>query len=86
MSDPWKPAKYTKADVLAFKALADGTANAAQQQRAVSWLFKCTGVDDWPYHPTPRDTDIALGKQWVGHQILKLTNLTSAALEAMKDG
>lgn len=75
----WKPAKYTDADVHAMQALAKGSASADQQKRALRWIIEdAAGTYDMHYRPGPegaRDTDFALGRCFVGQQVVKLMKL-----------
>ena len=65
------------ADASAIQALARGEADADQQKRALSWILRqACALPEWVYQPgdSDRDTNIALGRQFVGHQIVKLQN------------
>ena len=76
---PWKPAPYEPADAAALQALAQGSATADQQKRALDWLVKkCCRTYDLSYRPGEegrRDTDFAEGRRSVGLQIVTLLNL-----------
>lgn len=64
---------------MAIKALAAGTADANQQQRALAWIINdLCGTYDWPYRPgmDQSETHIALGKQWVGQRIVTEVNIS----------
>ncbi len=67
---------WDKTVVYALKALAAGTANDGQQQKALAWIVNIAcRVNDPAYYPqSQRDTDFCLGMQHVGHQILTLVN------------
>ena len=73
---PWKPPAFDPADAAALQALARGTASTEQQKRALDWIvMKACGTYDFAYRPGSegeRDTCIALGRQMVGQQIVKL--------------
>ena len=61
------------ADAHALRALHAGTADAAQQQRAMKWILNTAcEVGGMPWHPTDRDTAFALGRLFVGKQIGRL--------------
>lgn len=65
------------ADASAIQAVSAGTASPEQQKRAMGWILKhACMLPEWPYQPgaNDRDTNIALGRQLVGHQIVKLQN------------
>ena len=61
---PWAPFQWEAADVTAFQALLAGTAEPAQQRRALDTLIiKLAGTYEFHFHESQRDTDFAL---WVG--------------------
>jgi hypothetical protein len=75
---PWHPAPYDEAITGAIKALASGTANDGQQQRAFKWIIEVVcGTYDLSYRPDDRDTVFAEGKRFVGMQIVKQLKLTT---------
>ncbi len=66
------------ADASAIKALHNGTADPVQQKRAMDWILKkACGLPEWAYQPgdSDRDTNVALGRQLVGHLIMKLVHV-----------
>lgn len=74
----YKPADYSPEDAAALQALQKGVANAAQQQRALDWIvLQACRTYDFAFRPgaNDRDTNIALGRQFVGQQIVKLLNI-----------
>lgn len=74
----WKPPAWEPADAQAVKALARGEAMPEQQRRALEWIIRAAcGTYDFAYRPgeNDRDTNVALGRQMVGQQIVKLINL-----------
>lgn len=76
---PWRPARWEKADATALKQLHAGTASPEMQKRALFFILdNLCGIQDWAYRPGEggeRDTTLALGRQYVGHQILKLVKI-----------
>ena len=77
---PWRPPHWELADATALKQLHAGTASPEMQKRALAYILDgLCGIQDWPYRPGgeegARDTSIALGRQFVGHQILKLIKI-----------
>ncbi len=74
---PWHPEPYEVADAAALQDLQAGTANEGQQQRALKWLINnlCRTYDTQYFPESSRDTDFALGKRWVGQQLVKLLNI-----------
>ena len=82
-SAPWLPVEYELADATALQALQTGTASPDQQKRALDWIIrKAAATYDFPFRPgdNDRDTNIALGRQFVGQQIVKLLVLAVGAL------
>lgn len=74
---PHTAAPWDKQVVYALKAVANGTANEGQQQRALAWIVNIAArANDVAYFPnSSRDTDFCLGMQHVGRQILTLVNM-----------
>lgn len=84
-SAPWVPPKWEKADASALQAMERGDASQGQQQRALLWIVhQAAGAYDMPFRPGGedgrRDTDFALGRMFVGQQIVKLLRVNVAAL------
>jgi hypothetical protein len=81
---PWRPPKYELADIAAIQAVNLGTANGAQQKRALDWIVKeACKVYDQSYRPGidgERDTAFAEGKRFVGTQIILLTMLKTGVI------
>lgn len=68
-----QPAEFTPADATAIQAVQAGTANESQQKRALKWILEgACALPVWPYRESQRDTDIALGRHFVGQQIVGL--------------
>ena len=78
---PWLPAEYEIADFNAIKALAAGTANPEQQQRALDWIINkvsdCYGFD---YRQDSRDHAFASGRRFVGLQIIKALKVGTSTM------
>ena len=77
---PWKPAPFDVADAAALQALQRGSASMEQQKRALDWIIRqACGTYDFAFRPGgpegERDTNVALGRQLVGQQIVKLLNV-----------
>lgn len=69
------PVSWEPADAAALQALAGGTAEPAQQQRALDWvMLKASATYDFHYRESERDTAFALGRAFVGQEIRKLLN------------
>lgn len=80
---PWKPPKFEPEDAAALQALQRGNASPQQQKRALDWVvLKACATYDFAYRPgeNDRDTNIALGRQLVGQQIVKLLNVKMGLL------
>lgn len=75
-----EPAAYDEHDVTAVQALFAGVASPTQQKRALEWIIKeAAKTYDLHYRPGPdgdRETSFALGRAFVGQQIVKMTLLT----------
>lgn len=77
---PWMPPGYEPEDAAAMQAMAKGTANGAQQIRALTWIIERAadtyGMSYRPGgHEGDRDTVLAEGRRFVGNQIIKLTKV-----------
>ena len=74
MSEPWKPAPYTTADVAAIQALAAGIANEGQQVQALKWIVEVVAGAYQPTFHTGVDGDrlsaFAEGRRYVGNSII----------------
>ena len=83
---PWLPCKYEVADVAAIQALQRGDASEHQQKRALAFIVNNVAATyDEPYFTdSQRDTDYALGRAYVGRQIVKMTKLNLSRLKAME--
>lgn len=78
----WYVAAPTRRVTLAIKALAEGNANEGQQKLALEWILKVPcAMDDWAFRPDERETNIALGRQLVGHAILKEVKIDVSKLK-----
>lgn len=81
-SAPWLPAKYQPADAKAIQCVADGTASADQQRRAMKWIIEeVCKTYDLEFRPeSERDTTLASGKRFVGLQIVKMLHIHVPAI------
>jgi hypothetical protein len=67
-----------------MQALARGDADEFQQRRALDWIIqKASGMYQFQFYPTDRETAFALGRGFVGQQVVKLTKLN---LMNLKEG
>lgn len=79
-SVPWQLPLVEPADVYALQALEKGTANEAQQKRAISFVtVKLCAADRMTFYPGGEDgrraSDFAEGKRWVGGQLRRILKL-----------
>lgn len=75
---PHIPPAYEKADIVAIQACVNGTADADQQRRAMDWIIReASGAYQFHFYPTDRETAFALGRGFVGQQIVKMTRLNA---------
>ena len=75
------PAHVSSNDATAIQALAAGNANDGQQKHALDWILKkACGLSEWPYRDSERETCIALGRQFVGQQIVGAMRINVSAL------
>ena len=80
-NSPAVPARYEIADAAAVRALMDGSASPDQQQRALRWIVEiAAGAYEFHYYEKERDTTFALGRAFVGQQIVKMTKLNIGAM------
>lgn len=78
-------ADYTSSEALAIKALIAGTAEPHQQQLAMRWIIEqASFMYGCHFQPTDRDTSFALGRAFVGQQIVGISKLNLASLR--RDG
>tara|TARA_R110000868_G_scaffold114822_3_gene307267 strand:- start:1825 stop:2109 length:285 start_codon:yes stop_codon:yes gene_type:complete len=84
---PAVPAVYEVADVAAIQALVRGEANEEQQKRALKWVIeRGAGTYDFHYYDGERNTAFALGRAFVGQQVVKLTRLNLHSLRRGEHG
>jgi hypothetical protein len=87
--ETWKPIPWEPADVAALQALERGDATPDQQRRALWYIVNdICGAYDWPYRPggqdAERDTNVALGRMFVGVQIRTKLKINLAAIRQAK--
>jgi hypothetical protein len=84
--EAWKPPVWEDEDAGALQALAAGTAAPHQQKRALDYIIRSlAGTYDMAYRPeSARDTDFALGRQFVGQQIVFLLKVNIPAFKTEK--
>jgi hypothetical protein len=85
----WLPAAYELADITAVQAMQRGDASADQQRRALGWIInQACKTYDFAFRPgaDDRETNLALGRQHAGQQIVKLLHLNAGAMERTVPG
>jgi hypothetical protein len=79
-----------KCDAVAIHAVANGTANEGQQKMAMAAILHICGINDLAWMPEEhggeRDSAFAAGKQFVGHQLRKITTISLSVLTGDDDG
>lgn len=84
MVGAFEPPLWESVHVSAMQALERGQANSEQQKIALAWIINgAAATYDEPYRPGEagrRDTDFALGRAFVGRQIVKLMRLQLGVL------
>jgi len=84
---PHSPAAYDVADAAAMQAIADGIADEHQQRRALKWLIEAAAITyEFHYYPSERDTAFALGRAFVGQQIVKMLKLNVSKMRRDENG
>lgn len=70
----WTPPPWEDSDARAVHAVMHGEADAEMQRRAMKWIIeKCCGTYEQAFRSgKPDDTAFALGRQFVGQQIIAL--------------
>lgn len=84
--EPWKPPEWQPEDAHAVQAVAHGRASEEQQRRAMNFIVhSLCGTYDMQFRPGgregDRDTCFALGRDFVGKQLIKFINLNLSALK-----
>lgn len=75
---PWLPVPTSDRAAALLKAMQRGECPPDGQQWVLRWIIEeVCGTYDWAYRPGAgdRDTNIALGRQFVGQQIVKHLNV-----------
>lgn len=84
---PHIPPDWEIADAVAVQALVDGVAEPHQQKRALQWIVdRAAGTYEFNYYPGDRDTCFALGRAFVGQQIVKLMRINVSAMTRVNNG
>lgn len=80
------PAPFNSSDAAAMQAFAAGSANEGQQKHALRWILEgACALPTWPYRENQRETDIALGRHFVGQQIVGLLKANVSQLRKREE-
>lgn len=78
---PQVPAQYEIAHASAIQAMMRGDAEPHQQQMVMKWIIEqAAGTYEFQFYPGERETSFALGRAFVGQQIVKLSKLNTSAM------
>jgi hypothetical protein len=81
------PAQVNFSDAVAIQALAAGKANEGQQKHALKWILEgACALPHWPYLESERETNVALGRHFVGQQIVGAMRVNTSKLRSSEDG
>lgn len=75
---PYRPPVVTQDLVWSLKGLNAGDADAGQQTLALHWIItELCKTYDFPFRPgeNDRDTNVAIGKMFVGQQLVAILNM-----------
>ena len=87
VQSPAVPAEWELADADSIQALMRGDADEEQQKRALRWLVEqAAGTYQFHYYASERDTAFALGRAFVGQQVIKMSKMNLSALRRVKNG
>lgn len=68
-----------------MQALAAGVANEGQQKHALKWILEgACALNTWAYRESERETDVALGRHFVGQQIIGLVKVNVSQLRKIE--
>ena len=83
---PHIPPPYEVADASAIQALQLGTATPDQQVRALKWIIeRAAGAYEFNFYPSDRETSFALGRAFVGQQLVKLLKINVSSLRRQEN-
>lgn len=86
----WLPVKYEASDIEAVQAVYSGTADAHQQRRALDWIIEqAAETYGEPFRSDTdggeRETSFALGRAFVGRQVVKLVKMSPAIIAGLRN-
>jgi len=81
-----QPALFGYTEAAAIQALYNGKANEEQQKICLRWILESAcALPVWPYKESQRETDIALGRHFVGHQIMGAVKVSLSKLQRKEE-
>lgn len=81
-----EPAPFTYSEAVAMQAFAQSRADEEQQRIAWKWILESAcGLPVWGYRESQRETDIALGRHFVGQQLIGITKVAVSKLKQTED-
>lgn len=85
----WIPATPDAPTIYAVQAVYAGEADASQQRMALEWIIHSAAQTyDEPYRSDAdggeRETSFALGRAYVGRQIVKLVNMPGEIMDGIR--
>lgn len=76
-----EPAAFALADAEAVQALMRADATPEQQKRGMNWILNnACALSTWGYRENERETAVALGRQFVGQQIVGIARVNLAQM------
>lgn len=87
-ANPFGPASYSKIEVMAVKAVANGQASEEQQRVAMRWIIEKAAMtyDEMLVPGQPDVSNHLTGRRNVGLQIVKLVNTPLTQMKFPEDG
>lgn len=74
---PYLPPVVTRQEAWSVKALIAGAASPEQQGIVTRFIFgRLSEIGSLPIYPSDRDTNIALGRRYPGHHLLRIGQMT----------
>ncbi len=88
LPSPLEPAPFEDVIVYGLQGLADGNASPQQQMKVLEWIINHASRANGPGHyqpDSPRNTDFALGRAFVGQQILGILKIPMIDFQIPQD-
>jgi hypothetical protein len=83
---PYLPPVVTRQEAWAVKALIEGKASAAEQGIVTRFIFgRLSEIGSLPIYPNDRDNNIALGRRYPGHHLLRIGQMTPEQIALLPD-